>query len=156
MPESFPQQPRSGPSVSASAEIKNSTTSRESSAASTKDSLSIGKKLKKPAPTSTTNLPALSELDPSVLASLPPEILVEIQEMYGELPAHPVVSSKSAVEHSSPGFLSKAAHTTNSLEPVLSEEILKKGSRSDGSRGALLVETRMERGESSRPSSVNP
>jgi len=123
---------------------------------STKDSLRVGKKTMKRAPIPATNLPALSELDPSVLASLPPEILVEIQEIYGELPAHPVISSKSAEGHSSLQLLPKAPHIAKSSESVLSEEILKDGSRSGGSRVALLVETRTERGESSRPSSVNP
>lgn len=142
--DSSPQQPRSG--ASASAEIKKSTISGKSGATNTKGPVRVGKKLKKPASTSTTNLPALSELDPSVLASLPPEILLEIQEAYGELPAHPVVSSKSA-----PESLPKAANIVNPLEPVQSEETSR-----EGSSGASLVETRSLRGESSRPASVNP
>jgi hypothetical protein len=103
--------------------------------------------IKKPAPVATTNLPALSELDPSVLASLPPEILAEIQEIYGELPARPV---------SSPGSSTMGTHIAKSSEPVLSVETLKNGSGSSGSKETLPFETRTERGESSRPSSVNP
>ena len=154
--ESISQQPRPGPSVSKSAENKKSTTSRVSSAVGVKGSAGVRKITKKPAPASTTNLPALSELDPSVLASLPPEILAEIQEIYGELPAHPVVSSKSGKHRSSPGSLTKGAHVTKSSEPVLSAEILKNVSGFRGNKETLPFETRTERGESSRSSAVDP
>jgi hypothetical protein len=149
------QQPHPGPSGPTSAESKKSTTSRDARAVGAKGSVGFRKIIKKPAPVATTNLPALSELDPSVLASLPPEILAEIQEIYGELPARPV-SSKSGEKLSSPGSSTMGTHIAKSSEPVLSVETLKNGSGSSGSKETLPFETRTERGESSRPSSVNP
>lgn len=149
------QQPHPGLSGPTSAESKKSTTSRDARAVGAKGLVGFRKIIKKPAPVATTNLPALSELDPSVLASLPPEILAEIQEIYGELPARPV-SSKSGEKLSSPGSSTMGTHTAKSSEPVLSVETLKNGRGSSGSKETLPFETRTERGESSRPSSVNP
>lgn len=51
---------------------------------------SWGKKTDKKPASAPMGLPPISEIDPSVLASLPPEILAEIQEAYGELLSHPL------------------------------------------------------------------
>uniref|UniRef100_A0A7I4CIB7 DNA repair protein REV1 n=1 Tax=Physcomitrium patens TaxID=3218 RepID=A0A7I4CIB7_PHYPA len=116
----------------------------------TKDRIQVGRSSTKAAPPP-TNLPPLSELDPSVLASLPPEILAEIREVYGELAAQPVVSSKPAKNYLSPVAVMKGAHKTKTSE--VSNRVDR---REDGIRRVLPLEPLTERGESSRPPSVRP
>lgn len=106
-----------------------------------------------------TTLPAMSDLDPSVLASLPPEILAEIRAVYDELPGHPTIAPRKATVGSRSAPVSPAKRVSNrqaSKQGVKLETLFEKQFSGSVKRALPLpLDSRSENGESSRLPSDN-
>lgn len=113
------------------------------------------KKVKKPVSTLSAGLPPISEIDPSVLASLPPDIIAEIREAYGELPAHFVKDTKAKEGTlSSPTCGAIVGQNVNSRSKDLNLEVaVERRGLETATHEREVKQSPSKRGESSRMAS---
>ncbi|KAH9564768.1 hypothetical protein CY35_04G041900 [Sphagnum magellanicum] len=116
---------------------------------------SWGKKTDKKPASAPMGLPPISEIDPSVLASLPPEILAEIQEAYGELLSHPLPRPSKSKESSSTihSFSPKKMDNVTLNNKV--EQMTHRGQKCKSGQTGERKELGLQRGEPSGLASEN-
>lgn len=155
--ERIPSKAQSGLPKITSPVSKNVTVSTEHTGPGRKPPMQTMKKAEDSGKSLPTTLPAMSDLDPSVLASLPPEILAEIRAVYDELPGQPTMAPRKATvgSRSAPVSPAKRAANKQSSKQGVKLETLFEKQFSGNVKRALPLESRSENGESSRLPSDN-